>query len=274
MKHIFFALLLITASNTVRAQELGLNLSFGVRKTISLSKKSSLVLRQQLQLTPEVKKYNNKYGDFFNEDGFWSIPDRYRDDDESDDDDDDDLPPGAGSGIPNNNGELNDAPKRIKFDHRSITTLQYNYQLFKWLRANSGYSLFYNWEEFRHTFRAELDYRPLRHFKGKRKLDLSARALYQYIGNPDDGEMEWDALLVPRFDAIWAFDKKHILTLSNALNGEWSKGVFSFERWRTNASITYIYEKTHRFTFAYQYQQRFGKSKYSQGISFGYEVRF
>lgn len=276
MKQLLLLLFLMVSSPALFAQELGLGLTLGIRKTFNFNKKSSLDLRQQFQCTPEIKKYNNKYGDFFNEDGFWPVPDQYRDDDELDEDDldDDDFPSGAGNGIPVNNGELNDSPRRIQFDWRSTTSFQYNYRFMPWMRSNTGYGLFFNGDEIRHTFRAELDYRPLRHFKGKRKFDLSARTLFQYIGDPDDGQMEWSPLLVPRFDMIWAFDKKHTLTLSNALNGGWEDGIFEFDRWRVNAAMAFVYEKIHRFTFAYQFQQRIGKPKQSQGLSFGYEVRF
>ena len=66
------------------------------------------------------------------------------------------------------------------------------------MRANAGYGLTYVGEEFRHTFRAELDYRPLRHWKGKRKLDLAARTLFQYVGNPDGGVDERSPTVVRR----------------------------------------------------------------------------
>jgi hypothetical protein len=280
MKHLALILFLLVLPYAFFAQEIGVNLGLGLRKTFTLNKKSTLDLRQQFQFTPEIKSYNNRYGDFFNEDGFWPVPDRYRDDDELDDDDDDDLPPGAGNGIPNNNGELNDSPKRIKLDWRSTTSFQCNYRFFPWFRSNAGYGLFFNGEEFRHTLRAELDYRPLRHFKGKRKIDLAARVLFQRIGAPeeddnDEEKMEWRSLLVPRFDAIWNFKKDHTFTLSNALNGGWDEGVFEFDRWRANAALAFMYQKIHRFTLSYQYQQRLvGKKKVTHGVSFGYEVRF
>ncbi len=271
MKNTVLILFFFAASHQIFAQDFGFSLSLGARKTFKLSKKTTLDLRQQIQLNPEIKKYNNKYGDFFNEEGFWPIPDRYEEDDELDDDD---LPPGAGSGIPNTGSELDDTPRDISLDWRSTTAFQYNYQFFSWLRTNGGYSLLFDGEELRHNFRAELDYRPLRHCKKKQKIDLSARGLFQYVGQSDDGVYEWDALLIPRLDAEWTFKKNHILGLSNALNGGWKKGALSFDRWRITPKFVFIYEKKHRFTFSYQYQQRIGKPKHSQGMSFGYEVRF
>lgn len=273
MKNAVFILFLLAATCPLFAQDFGASINIGIRKTFNFDKKSSLDLRQQFQFTPEIEEYRNAFGDFFNEDGFWPVPDRYRDDDELDDDDDD-LPLGAGNGIPVGNGELNDSPREITLDWRSVSSFQYNFRPVEWLRTNTGYSLLFDGEEFRHTLRVELDYRPLKHFKGKRKLDLAARTLFQHIGSPDDGKIEWRSLLVPRFDAIWAFDKRHALTLSHALNGGWDDGVFEFDRWRVNAALAFTYKKMHRFTLAYQYQQRIGKSKYSQGLSLGYEIRF
>lgn len=273
MKHIALVILLC-CQGVVYAQKVGLNLNLEARKTFNLDKKSTLSLRQQFQINPNIKKYNNKYGDFFNEDGFWPIPDQYRDDDELDEDDEDDLPFGAGNGIPNTENELDDTPRDITLEWRSTTSVQYNYEFFKWFRSNTGYGLFYNGEEFRHNFRVEADYRPLRHLKGKRKFDISARTLFQYIGNPDDGKMEWSAALVPRLDAIWTFKKNHILTISNALNGGWEDGVLEFDRYRLNVNLTFIYDKTSRFILGYQYQQRLDKPGNSNGVSLTYEMRF
>lgn len=272
MKNVVFLFLFFFVTRSGFAQDIGLGLTLGVRKTFTLGKKSSLDLRQQFQFNPEIKKYNNKYGDFFNEDGFWPIPDRYRDDDELEDDDE--LPAGAGNGTPNAEGELNDSPRRIKINWRSTTAFQHNYRFFPWLRCNEGYGLFFDGEELRHIFRAELDYRPLRHGDKKRKVDLAARTLFQYVGQPDDGVYKWGALLVPRLDVEWTFKKNHILGLSNALNGGWEKGVFKFDRWRVTPKIVLIYEKIHRFTFSYQYQQHIDKPKNSDGLILSYEVRF
>jgi hypothetical protein len=275
MKKLTASLLFLGAlANPFFAQDIGYNVSVGLRKTFNFSKKSSLDLREQIQLTPEVKKYRNKYGDFFNEEGFWPIPDRYRDDDELDDDDEEDFPTGAGNGIQDNDSELNDAPTRIEWDWRNNTSLQYNYRFFPWLRANAGYGLQFDGEEFRHSFRTELAYRPLKHGKRKRKIDLAARALFQRIGQPDDGQYEWASFLVPRLDVEWAFKKNHLLVVSPAFNGAWDDARLEWDRWRVNAGLTFIYQKMHRFTFSYQFQQRLDKPKRSHGLGLAYEVRF
>lgn len=272
MKNFFFLVILCCLlKSNVSAQPIGISISAGIRKTFQLTKKSSIDLRQQFQVNPEIKKYNNKYGDFFNEDGFWPVPDRYE---ALEDGDDDDLPQGANPVTPNNPGELNDLPYRIKFEWRSNSAVQYTYRFAPWFRGNTGYSLLYDGEEFRHTFRAELDYRPLKHSKTKRKFDLGARALYQYIGAPDDGVYEWQSLVVPRIDADWNFKKNHILQLSNALNGAWDEGKFEFDRWRANLNLIYVYKKSNRFTLSYQFQQRLDKPRQSHGCSLGYEIRF
>ncbi len=273
MNRIVILLFSLAIASPVFAQNIGYSVNASVRKTFNFKKKSSLDLRQQIQLTPEIERYDNKYGDFFNEEGFWSIPDRYRNDNDLDDDDDDDLPPGAGTGIPLNGRELNDSPTEINWDLRSNTSFQFNYRARPWLRANTGYSLFYNGEELRHTMRAELDYRPLRHTKSKKTLDLAARVLYQRVGQPDDDKFEWNSFLIPRFDTEWTFKKNHILLISPALNGVWDDGKLEWDRWRVNTSMAFIYQKIHRFTFSYQFQQRLDKPRKSHGVSIGYEVR-
>jgi hypothetical protein len=280
MHRIVILLFLLAVATTVYTQQVGYNVSVGVRKTVNFTKKTSLDIRQQFQLTPEIERYDNQYGDFFNEEGFWAIPDRYRtddddndDDNDDDDDDDDDLPPGAGNGTPVDGNELNDLPTEINWDWRSNTSLQFNYRPRKWLRINSGYALFYNGKEFRHTVRAEVDYRPLRHTKSKKKVDLAARVLYQQIGQPDDDQFEWNSFLIPRFDTEWTFKKNHILTISPSLNGVWDDGKLEWDRWRVNTSLAYIYKKIHRFSFSYQFQQRLDKPRRAHGISLGYEIR-
>lgn len=275
MKNTILLFSLLLASHLGFSQDLSLGMNVGVRKSFELGPKSALDLRQQFQFTPEIRKYRNKYGDFFNEEGFWPVPDRYRDDDELDEDDEEDFPTGAGNGIPQKpGGELNDLPTRIKLDWRSNTSVQYNYGFFAWLRANAGYGLLFDGEEFRHTFRAELNYRPLKHDKKKRKVDVTARTLFQHTGTPDDGVYEWRSLLVPRVDVGWAFKKNHLLQMSHALNGGWEEGIFAFDRWRANLNLVFTYQKDHRFTLSYQFQQRLDKPRRAQGAVFDYEFRF
>jgi hypothetical protein len=262
MKHV--VTLIITCacflSAPIYAQKVGISLSAGIRKSINLTKKSSIDLRQQIQANPEIKKYDYQYGDFFNEEGFWAIPDTYVDPDS--------LP-----GKPTNGNELDDLPTEVTIDWRSNTSFQYNYRFTPWFRFNTGYAMFYNGDEFRHTFRGELDYRPLKHSDQKRKIDVAVRTLFQYVGQPDDGELEWSPFLVPRADFEWTFKKNHILAFSNSLNGIWDDGAFMFDRLRSNVSLAFIYHKVHRFTFAYQFQQRFDKPRRTYGVSFGYEIR-
>ena len=90
MHRIVILLFLLAVATTVYTQQVGYNVSVGVRKTVNFTKKTSLDIRQQFQLTPEIERYDNQYGDFFNEEGFWAIPDRYRTDDDDNDDDNDD----------------------------------------------------------------------------------------------------------------------------------------------------------------------------------------
>lgn len=253
--------LLCLLSLPAYTQSIGLNASVGIRKTISFNEQLSLEIRQQFQVSPEIEKYNQQYGDFFNQDGFWPIPD----DDDDDDDNDDPDDPG-----PN---ELNDDPTRINFNWRSNTSTQFNYRPKRWLRTNSGYGLVLLEKETRHVFRAELDYRPLDHQAKKRKLGLAFRTLYQLIGSVEPTQQIWTSSLTPRIDLNWAFNKKYSLQLNHAWNGAWQNRQFQFERRRTNLNLVYIYKKMHRFTFSFQIQQRLDNAKLTQGLSFGYEAR-
>ncbi len=257
---ISLALSILTTTQTAWAQPVALSVAMGVRKTFNMTKKSSLDFRQQFQVNPEIEKYNNEYGDLFNEDGFWPIPDRSNVDSSNN----------SGGG---NGNELDDSPRYVRMTWRTNTAMQVSYRFANWLRSNSGYGLFYNGEEFRHTFRTEIDYRPLKHSKEKRKVDVAARTMFQSVGSRDDGKMEWSPNLIPRLDADWAFNKNHILAMSNSLNGIWDDGRFDFDRWRLNLTLTFIYKKSHRFSFGYQFQQRLDKNRRSHGASFGYEVR-
>jgi hypothetical protein len=257
---LFWVVALSVATFGLNAQQVGISISAGVRKTFNLTSKSSIDLRQQIQANPEIKKYDYQYGDFFNEEGFWAIPDAY-------------VNPDSLPGVPKPDNELDDLPREVTIDWRSNTSFQYNYSFFQWLRFNTGYSMFFNGKEFRHTFRGEMDYRPLKHSEQKRKIDIAARVLYQYIGQPDDEEMEWESFLVPRVDFSWAFKKNHTLSFSNSLNGAWDDGELEFDRWRSNISLGFVYHKNHRFNFAYQFQQRLDKPRRTHGVSFGYEIR-
>ncbi len=246
------------------AQQVGISISAGVRKTFKINSKNTIDLRQAFQINPEIKK-NDKYGDLFEENGFWPISNREEEPDDDDDDDDD--------ATPINTGELNDDPYKIKFERRSTTSAQYSFLFTPWLRSNTIYSLLYTGEEWRHTFSTELDYRPLKHSKKKRNLDMAARALYQRLAVPDDGKYEWRTAVVPRVDVNLTIKKTYILQTSNALNGVWEKGEFGFDRWRANVRLVYIYNKKNRFTFGYQFQRRLDKPRSSHGCSFGYEIR-
>jgi hypothetical protein len=230
-------------------------------------------LRQQLQFNPDIELYNNRYGDFFNEESFWPIPDRYKE--LEDEDDLDDAPAGAGNGIPDRNGELDDLPRQIEWEWRSSSVLQTTYRIQRWFRLNQIYTFQYNGERGRHTFRIEPDYRPLQHWKKKgRVLDPSLRLQFQYAGQPDDGQYEWVASLAPRFTMDIRLKKDHILSLNSTLNGEWDDGVLEFDRWRFSPQFLYTYKKNHRFTLGYQFQQRIDKpDRITHGFSLGYEIR-
>lgn len=242
----------------IQAQPLGLNLSLGLRKTFKINAKSNYHLRQQFQISPEIERYDNEYGDFFNEDGFWPIPDRRS---------------GNNTGLINPKNELDDTPRIIHAGWRSSSYAQFNHAFFPWLRTNQGYTLFFNGEEWRHTFRAELDYRPMRHGKTKYKVDFAARGLIQVIGRPEEGAYRWRPFFVPRFDAEWAFMPNHILAFSNSLNGIVEGPSLQFDRWRMRPSLVFIYQKIHRFSIVYQMDRSIEGKKRTHGFSFEYEIR-
>jgi hypothetical protein len=238
MKNHIWLLAIIAVCHALPAQQLGINLSAALRKSFHLTEKSRLDLRQQMQLNPEIEKYNNQFGDFFNEDGFWRIPDEYEEeDDNSEEEEDDDEQPGSGKVKPVNNGTLNDVPHKITFNWRSNTSFQYNYSFKPWLRGNTAYALLFDGRTFRHTFRAELDYRPLRHDKRKKKVDLAARVMYQYVGQAENRQYEWDKMLIPRFDFDWTFKKNHIFFISNSINTPFSAKGIAFDRYRIQTYV-------------------------------------
>jgi hypothetical protein len=273
------------AELSLYAQTVGVNVSVGVRKTFKISKKDALDLRQQFQITPDIERYDNEFGDLFNEDGLWPIPDRRTrkannddDNDDDDDDDDDNLSNNNGS---NNNGkpwipELDDRPVFVNLDWRTTFSAQYSREWFRWLRSATGYAFQYDGRRAQHSLRAELDYRPLRYQKGKRALDVAARVGFQTTGTKrkNKNTMRWDYQLTPRIDLTWNFKKEHTITWSNGLNGMWDKGIFLFDRWRSNVNLNFIYRKNHRFVLSFQRQQRIDKRRISHGASLGYEVRF
>lgn len=251
------------------------NVSVGLRKTFKLGKKNAFDLRQQFQFSPRIQRLEYRVGDIFNEDGFWPIPDRRAipNDDDDDDDDDDNDPPRSPSKNPDK--ELDDTPLEVNFNWRSNMAAQYNFQPFRWLRLSQGYILFYGEKEFRHTLRSDLDYRPVRHWHKKPKLEFALRGQLQYLGRERKGIFEWKRTVVPRADLIWVFKKEHQLVLSNSYNGEWEKHFFQFDRWRLGLNVSFSYQKAHRFSIGVQYQERMNskKKKPIAGLGFSYEVR-
>jgi hypothetical protein len=263
-KHILLGALLFSMLSWSQAQHLGVSLSVGVRKEIKLWKNGALDLRQQIQVNPEIEKYDQEFGDFFNEESFWPIPDRYR---PADDDDDD------GGVVVRPPGELGDSPYDISFEWRTSSIVRLSHSFAKWMRVTSGYTLFYNGEEFRHAWQSELDYRPLQHGDTKRKFDISTRVSFQRTGRPKKDKMVWEAFLTPRLNMTWAFKKNHSLYLGGALNGAWDDGILEFDRYRITTGITYTIKKRYTFDFGYQYQQRLDKPGNSNSISLAYQIK-
>ncbi len=263
-KQIFLCVLFSSVFSWAQAQHLGVGFSLGLRKEIGLWKNGALDLRQQIQINPDIEKYDQEFGDFFNEEGFWPIPDRYRPIKDQDD-------PG-GVVIPKP-GELSDSPYDISFEWRTSSIVRLSHNFAKWLRAGSSYTLFYNGEEFRHAWQSEVDYRPLQHGKAKRKFDISTRATFQRTGRPKKDKYVWESFLTPRLNMTWAFKKNHSLYLGGALNGAWDDGELEFDRYRISTGITYMFKKRYSFDFGYQYQQRLDKPGNSNSISIAYQIK-
>lgn len=258
------ALIAVFTMNTMMAQHLGMGVTLGLRKDWQITKKSVLDVRQQIQVNPEVRKFQSKFGDIFNEEGFWPIPDRLLDEDDDNDEDD-----GRGG----RDGELNDDPYDVSFEWRSSTVVRGQYSFFNWLRLASGYTLFYNGEEFRHAWQSELDYRPLLHSKAKRKFDISTRVGFQRTGRPNKGSMRWQSFLTPRLNMTLKVDKKHTLYAGAALNGAWDDKELEFDRYRLNAGVQFAVNKKNLFDLGYQFQQRLDKPGKSNAISISYTIR-
>jgi hypothetical protein len=269
MKKLLFTLLLWSICIAANAQHLGISISGGVRKTWNFTDDLTFDLRQQIQVNPEIRKFDSEFGDFFNEEGFWPIPDQYRDDD--DDDEEEEEEPPVQPPPPN---ELDDSPYTISFEWRTSSVTRLQYSIFDWMRVSTGYTLFYNGEEFRHAWQSELDYRPLLHSDKKRKFDLSTRVGFQRTGRPaKKGGMKWESFLTPRIQATFKMDKKHTLYGGGSLNGGWDDGIFEFDRYRLNGGIQFSFKKTQMFDLGYQYQVRLDKPGQSNSISLSYMVR-
>jgi hypothetical protein len=263
---IILSCFLLGVTAVLSAQHIGVSVSAGIRKTWKLNKKISFDLRQQIQVNPEIEKFESDYGDIFNEEGFWPIPDR--DDDAEEEDDDGNTPP------VDPGGELNDDPYTISFEWRtsSVGRLQYNF--YDWLRLSSGYTLFYNGEEFRHAWQSELDYRPLLHNDADRKFDISTRMVFQRTGRPrKSGGMKWESFLTPRLQMTYKMDKKHTFYAGSSLNGAWDDNILEFERYRLNGGIQFTFNKKHLFDLGYQFQKRLDKPDRSNSVSLSYTVR-
>lgn len=272
MKQFVFLFLMLCALHVpAQKQHLGVNLNLGIRKNIQLVPRFYLDLRQQLQLNPEFRQYELKYGDIFNEEAFWSIPDRYEDDDHDGNDDDDDDEPV----VVTPSGELNDAPRELSLEGRSSSIVRLQYNTFDWLRGSTAYTLFYNGEEFRHAFQGDLDYRPLRHSGESKKWDLSLRAGFQRTAEPRKrGGYRWESFLTPRATLNWRFKKKHNWYGGSALNGGWDEDFFEFDRWRLNTGIQFMPNKRILFDLGYQYQKRIGRTSESHTLNITYQFRF
>lgn len=272
-----FLVALSTGVLPLWGQHLGTSLNLGLRKTFYFSEKNLWVLRQQVQLNPEIERLNNQYGDYFNEEGFWLIPDRYEapDDDAAPDDDDepDDDDGTPGNGNPPFFPELNDDPTRVMVEWRSTTSTVFTHKIRPWLRLNSAYAFFYNGDDRRHTLRTELDYRVLKQFFPKSKWDISVRSLVQRIGQRDDGALEWATFWVPRFDVEWKYRPRHTLAISQTVNGVLDGGQLEFDRWRVACNLQFDLSKKHRYTFGYQYQQRLDQPVRSHTLQLSYEIR-
>ncbi len=270
----------------ISAQSVGINVALGIRKTFSVTSKSSFNIRQQILLTPDIKRYDNEIGDLFNEEGLFSLlyrPSRQvinedGGDDDEDNEDDKGSPSSDGDDKDPLLGELDDRPIRIDWDWRTSSFAQYNREWFKWLRSLTGYSLQYDGKRVYHGFRAEVDYRPMRHWKKKKAIELTARIGFQVVGKKRNSKkasvMKWESQLTPRMDVMWNIKKEHTIVWSNSLNGAWDGPYFAFDRWRSALQLNFSYRKTHRFVFSFQRQQRLDKCRISYGAGMGYEVRF
>lgn len=255
-------------------QHLGTSLNFGLRKTFNFSEKNLWVLRQQVQLNPEIERYNDRYGDYFNEDDFWVIPTRYQNpDNDAEPDDDDNNGSSSGGGNTPLFPELNDAPTRVLVEWRSTTSTVFTHKIRPWLRVNSAYAFFYNGNDRRHTFRTELDYRVVKQFYPKSKWDISVRSLVQCSGQRDDGALEWATFWVPRFDVEWKYRPRHTLAISQTVNGVLEDQRVAFDRWRLACNLQFDLSKKHRYTFGYQYQRRLDQPVRSHTLQFSYEIR-
>lgn len=262
MKKILLLVAFLFGLHTLFAQHIGANVGISVAKQFKVSSKLRIDIRQQLQITPDIRSLKTKNdNEIFNEIGLFPF-DR---DDERDDDDDDNTQPDPFE-------ELNDGRQRIRMEWRNASTAGFRYKLLPWLRVGQSYSLLLDEDRMRHLLRTDVSFQPKLSVK---KLDIPQRLAFQLAGRERRGEFIWEHDLSARSGIEWEFKKRHTLYNQWSVNGAWDERAWEWDRFRWDLGLQYRLNKVQRFDFGYRFQQRLDKKRRtSHGINFRYSIGF
>ncbi len=268
MKKWLSIIALLFALQTLQAQHIGSNIGISVNKQFEVNKKLRIDVRQQLQITTDIRSLKTKKDDdIFNEIGLFPFNKDDDDDDDDDDKDDDDDDPQSDPFK-----ELNDGRQRIRMQWRSATTAGARYKLLNWLRVGQSYSLLLDEDRVRHLLRTDVSFQPKLPIK---KFSIPQRLALQLAGRERRGEFIWAHDLSARSGIEWDFKKRHTLYNQWTVNGAWDNKQWEWDRLRWDVGLQYSFNKMQRFDIGYRFQQRLDKKqRTSHGISFRYSVTF
>lgn len=282
---------LLFCSNLLLSQDLSTNIRFDVSKEFELGKKTSLKLRQQFQINPELKSLDRiDLDDLFNEiDLFPNIltnddddDDDDSDDDDKDDDDDDDdnntdtNSEGSSSGSANNDplfDDLNDSRLKLVVDWRTAFSVDFDYKLSSMLTLGNSYSALLSDDlKIRHLIGTDLTFRPKLRVK---KLKIPQRIAVQVSARERKNKMELDHTISARSGLEWRFKKKHELFSYFSVNGAIEEQQWDWDRFRWDIGIEYKLTSHQSVDFGYRFQQRLNRKKQvSHGLSMRYRLSF
>ncbi len=222
--------------------------------------KYRLQLRQNIQVNPESRDQDQRFGDIFNEEDF--------------------LPAGQDRDVNarrvdtnGGNGIIPEA-QDLFFEWRGSTGFLGEWRPLSWMRASTGYTALYS-NTFRHRIMTEVRFFPF--WIDSEDWQISPRLALQQVGarDRDDNEMEWTHVLIPRVDLQFQENKRRSYYVNAALNGEWDDGELDFDRYRLDFGVRLTVKKLYIADLSYRFQHRFGrKTVLSHGLNLNCSYRF
>lgn len=264
MKPLYFVLSFLCLPALVLCQDIGVNLKFDMTKEFKLNKKSSFKLVQKLQFNPELKNLRRKDEiSIFNEIDLFPFDDDFVEKYRQEQMEKEDLTAF---------GELNDAPKKVKMETRSLSSLELDYKFNKSFSLGQNYYLALSDGKFRHLFRTEMAFRPKSLIK---KVQFPQRLAFQLASKQRKGVTVFDHDLSARTGIEWKFKKKHELFCRVTANGAFDEKKWEWDRLRGDLGLEYAVTKKQSFELGYRFQKRLDKKrKISNMITIGYGIEF